>query len=172
MSKTLAIDYTGCASHLTQYSSFSDEVMRFIRSELPAKRLVIVDYGYGLPKPVVSLVADHLNLTGSNPLVGPNNPCGERFPRVTDVYLTEGAEKLPNLITAGLKPGIKPNAEEVSAIKAVGGQCWSYNLVPTMIVAAHAGLKVVGILLPEGGTDKAKFESEVKSLLQLGGGDN
>ncbi len=171
MSKTLSIDFTSCDPASRQYPSFSDEVTRFIRSELPAKCLMVVDYGYGLPSPGLALVVDHLNLTGSNPLVGPNNPCGERFPRVTDVYITDLKGKLPNVITAGLKQGIQPNSEEVSAVKSIGGECWSYNLVPTMIVAAHAGLKVLGILLPEGTTDKTKFKAELESIWQSVSGD-
>ncbi len=172
MSRVLSIDFTGCLSGWKHYSSFGDEVVGFIRGELPAKSLLVVDYAYGLPKAEISLVSDHLNLTGSNPLIGPNNPCGERFPRVTDVYMTELFDKLPTVITAGLKQGIEPSAEEVSAIKAVGGQCWSYNLVPTMIIAAHAGLKVLGILLPAKAADKAKWEADLRFLLQSETGDN
>jgi purine-nucleoside phosphorylase len=172
MSKMLAIDFTGGAPGLQQYSSFGEEVMRFIRNELPAKCLVIVDCGYGLPVSHISLVCDHLNLTGSNPLVGTNHPCGERFTKMTDVYITDVADKLPKVVTAGLKNGIKPTAEEVLAINAVGGQCWSFNLVPAMIVAAHAGLRVLGILLPESTDDKIQFKAEIESICQAVSGKN
>jgi hypothetical protein len=157
------IDFTASELGLPHHDAISAEVMRQIRSKAQGKTLLFVDRGFGLPQQCLHVVRDHLNLTGSNPLMGPNDPCGERFPRVTDVYVTECGQELPQVVTAGIKPGVVPNAEDVAAMKAVGADCWSYNLVPAMIVAAHAGLKVIGILVPEGMKPEA---GQLKPILQ------
>jgi len=158
----LGIDFTASKLGLTEHDGLGPEVARQVRTNTQGKTLVIVDHGFGLPAKAVHVVRDHLNLTGSNPLMGPNNPCGERFPRVTDVYVTDCGRELPQVVTAGVKPGVVPDAEDQAAIKAVGADCWSYNLVPTMIIAAHAGLKVIGILVPEG----MNVDAELKPILQ------
>jgi purine-nucleoside phosphorylase len=96
------------------------------------------------------VVRDHLNLTGTNPLVGPNDPCGERFPSVNDVYITDLCPNLPRGVAAGLVGGVFPTREEMEFLRSLGADFCCYNLVPTMIVAAHAGLKVLGLVVPEG----------------------
>jgi len=145
------IDYSGLFPNLEQYSAFDAGVMESLRLDGQAKKsatIVIIDRGYGLPDNNVVIVKSHLNLTGSNPLCGPNHPIGERFPVLADVYVAPAQCELLAVVAAGLKPGCNPSMQEMETIRKVGGDCWCYNLIPTAIVAAHAGLQVVALLVP------------------------
>ncbi len=146
------IDFTGALKDFRAFPEFSDDVVSLLRGTDSRDTVVVVDIGYALEKPIPQLVVDHLNLTGYNPLVGPNNPIGERFPAVTCIYITDNKllPQLPSAVAAGVKNRIVPSADEIELIKSLGADFYCYNLVPTMIVAAHAGWKVLGIVCPPG----------------------
>ncbi len=160
------IDFTGQVKEFTQEAEFGDAVIKLLRDKGKAEVAIVIDRAYGLKDNTAYLVSDHLNLSGGNPLVGPNDAIGQRFPVVNNIYLdasyTMDQEetwsmgnplgKMPTAIVAGLAQGIKPSDAEMEFIKGLGAKLYCYNLVPTMIVAAHAGLKVVGVVLPEGGS--------------------
>ncbi len=163
----LRLDFTGSVAGFHQLDSFSDQVVSLIRNNSGPKVLIVIDRGFGLPKSSPHLVADHLNLTGGNPLTGPNDPCGERFPSVNDIYVTDVPVGLPTGIAAGLRNGLVPSDEALKLIRSLGADFYCYNLVPTMIVAAHARYRVLGILVPEG----EKLDSTILSVLESGGGN-
>ena len=174
---TLTIDFTGKVNSLSQISSYDDQLKDEIREKASKdiSTFVVIDTGYAghFDKPVI--VSDHLNLTGTNPLVGPNNPIGERFPVVNDIYLDtkqandclSGVQVADNLesqkVAAGVKPGVVPTDSEIALINKLGGDFYCYNLVPTALIIAHAKKKLVGVILPP----KMK---PVENLAQLLGG--
>jgi len=98
-------------------------------------------------------------------LVGPNNPIGERFPVVNSIYLSAAdtidqeetwtmgnpLSKLRSGIVAGVKYGAVPSPAELDLLYSMGAHFYNWNTVPTMIIAAHAGLKVLALAVPEGG---------------------
>ena len=103
------------------------------------------------------LISDHINYSGSNPLIGPNlDEFGPRFPDVTDLYKKELRVKIK---AAAKDAGIKlqegvymmfsgPNFEtpaEVRMAKIVGADAVGMSTVPEALVAGHSGLDVVGI---------------------------
>ena len=148
---TKKIDYSGLFATLEQYPAFDTRVTENLRQAARAGEnglLLIIDRGYGLPDNDVVVVKSHLNLTGSNPLSGPNDPIGERFPVLEGVYQEPPQCHLRQVVAAGIKPGCNPSINEIEMIRKVGADCWCFNLVPTMIVAAHAGFKVVALLVP------------------------
>jgi purine-nucleoside phosphorylase len=145
------IDFSGLFPTLEQYPGFEGRVTESLRRAARASKggtVLVIDRGYGLPDNDVVLVRSHLNLTGSNPLCGPNDPIGERFPVLEDVYVEPPNSHLRPVVVAGLKPGCNPSLQDIETIHKVGGDCWCYNLIPTMIVAAHAGFKVIALLVP------------------------
>ena len=145
------IDYSGLFPSLEQYPGFEARVTENLRRGARAAKggvLLVIDRGYGLPDNDVVIVKSQLNLTGSNPLCGPNHPIGERFPVLEGVYIEPPESELRRVIAAGLKPGCNPSVKDIEMIRNVGADCWCYNLVPTMIVAAHAGFKVLALLVP------------------------
>ncbi|MBK9201053.1 MAG: hypothetical protein IPP57_28620 [Candidatus Obscuribacter sp.] len=158
------IDFTGQVKEFAQEAAFGESVIKMLRDKGKAEVAIVIDRAYGLKDDTPYLISDHLNLSGNNPLVGPNDAIGQRFPVVNNIYLdandTMDQEetwslgnplgKMQYAIAAGLHPGVTPTAAELEFIHKLGAKLYCYNLVPTMIVAAHAGLKVVGVALPEG----------------------
>lgn len=114
-----------------------------------------VNLGY---KPgTLMLIADHINFSGANPLVGANlEKFGPRFPDVSDLYTASlrtaikekaAAENIP------LEEGVYlmcsgPNYEtpaEIRAFRTLGADAVGMSTVPEALVAGHSGLQVVGV---------------------------
>ena len=166
------IDFTGEIADFDHFDSFDQKVIDLIRGEKRSDVVIIIDRGFGFAGGHIRphIIVDHINLTGDNPLVGPNNPIGQRFPVVNDIYISAADTmdqeetwamghpmgKLRNGIAAGVKSGLKLSDEELATVHTLGAGLYCYNLVPAMIVAAHAGLKVLGLVVPEG----SKLERE------------
>ena len=103
------------------------------------------------------VINDHINFTGSNPLIGPNDPeLGPRFPVMFNAYkkdLRELAHKVAMEEGIRLQEGVYfgitgpvyfTQSELRMAIK-VGADSLGMSTVPEVIVAVHSGLKVLGI---------------------------
>jgi purine-nucleoside phosphorylase len=105
------------------------------------------------------VISDHLNLTGQNPLVGPNAPgVGERFTDMTDawsprlrgrLHAAGNAEGVP--LAEGVYVGLMgPNYEtpaEVRLFASFGGQAVGMSTVMECVAARWAGLEVCGVSL-------------------------
>ncbi|MDX1689540.1 MAG: purine-nucleoside phosphorylase [Acidimicrobiia bacterium] len=115
--------------------------------------------GDGLAPGDLVLIRDHLNLTGRNPLTGPNDErFGPRFPDMTDVY-TERLRHVAREVAAdtgvGLGEGVYawflgPSYEtpaEVEMARRLGADLVGMSTVPEAIAARHMGASVVGISL-------------------------
>ena len=156
-SDALIIDYTGTfetneKSKLYAFERFDRKVMELIRQPNDKKLMVTFDTAFGWQHKTPSVVKDHLNLSGYNPLIGPNHPGGERFPVVQDIYIYDCAEKVADggpVVIAGLKHGKSLNAEDADFMHILGADCYCYNTVPTMLVAAHLAWKVLSIVGPD-----------------------
>jgi purine-nucleoside phosphorylase len=103
------------------------------------------------------LIADHINLLGENPLVGPNDDrLGPRFPDLSAAY-DPGLRALAR--AAALELGITlregvyvavagPNLEtraEYRMLRGLGADVVGMSTVPEVIVANHAGMRVLGL---------------------------
>lgn len=103
------------------------------------------------------LITDHINLVGTNPLMGPNNDeLGTRFPDLSQVYnmdLRNIAIKVATEQNIHLQQGVYawwsgPAYEtpaEIRMIRTLGADAVGMSTVPEAIVATHGGMKVLGI---------------------------
>lgn len=111
-----------------------------------------------------ALVADHINLTGDNPLVGPNDDeWGPRFPDLTDAWdpalrraIRERAVGAGIVLPEGVVSGVAGTARtaaELEMLRMVGADMASEGFVHEAIVARHAGRRVVGLAVLAIGTE-------------------
>jgi purine-nucleoside phosphorylase len=103
------------------------------------------------------LMADHINLLGDNPLVGPNDDrLGPRFPDLSAAYdpgLRALARRAALELGITLREGVYvavagPNLEtraEYRMLRAIGADVVGMSTVPEVIVANHAGMRVLGL---------------------------
>lgn len=103
------------------------------------------------------LIEDHLNLTGQNPLVGPNDESiGPRFPDMSEAYSARLRElaravaeqqglRLVSGVYAGLLGPSYETPAEIRMLRALGADAVGMSTVTEVIAARHAGLEVAGI---------------------------
>jgi purine-nucleoside phosphorylase len=103
------------------------------------------------------LIDDHINLSGVNPLVGPNDDrFGPRFPDMSEVYsarLREIARQAAEAAGLALRHGVYlgvpgPSYEtpaEIRAFAVLGADAVGMSTVPEAIIARHMGMEVLGI---------------------------
>jgi purine-nucleoside phosphorylase len=102
-------------------------------------------------------LSDHLNLTGKNPLMGPNDPAlGPRFPDMSQPYdralrqrTVEAFRQVGTPIHEGVYVGLLgPSYEtpaEIAMFRQLGADAVGMSTVLETIAARHMGLKVIGI---------------------------
>ena len=103
------------------------------------------------------LIADHINLLGDNPLVGPNDETlGPRFPDMSAPYDAD-LRAMARGVAAGagvtLREGVYvavpgPNLEtraEYRFLRTIGADVVGMSTVPEVIVAVHGGMRVLGV---------------------------
>ncbi|GFZ99353.1 purine nucleoside phosphorylase [Paenibacillus marchantiophytorum] len=109
------------------------------------------------------VISDHLNMTGDNPLIGPNHQeLGVRFPDMSEAYNREyrklalelaksvvGDDGAPLKLQEGVYAGITGptycTPAELTMLARVGGDAIGMSTVAEVIAARHSGLKVLGI---------------------------
>jgi purine-nucleoside phosphorylase len=103
------------------------------------------------------LIADHINLLGANPLVGPNDDrVGPRFPDMSEPYdaglravaravaLEQGIILREGVYVAVTGPNLETRAE-YRMLRTLGADVVGMSTMPEVITAVHAGMKVLGV---------------------------
>ncbi len=147
------------------YEGYSPEEVTFpvrVMSRLGAEALIISSAAGGLdplfePADIMA-VTDHINLTGRNPLLGPNlDSFGPRFPDMSQVYdpalirlATQKALDLGISLKQGVYVGILgPSLEtpaETRFLRMTGADAVGMSTVLEVITAVHCGLRVLAIV--------------------------
>lgn len=106
------------------------------------------------------LVSDHINLMGSNPLLGRAEGFSERdrFVDMTAAYdpaLSDAAVRATGRVGVGLKKGVLAalpgpcyeTPSEIRWLKAIGADAVCMSTVPEVIMARYLGMKALGLSL-------------------------
>ncbi len=146
------------------YEGYSMEQITFpvrVLRALGAKALLVSNACGGLnpayAKGDLMLIDDHINLMGSNPLVGPNDETlGPRFPdmcrpydveflRLAEEVAREAGMRVPRGVYAALTgPNLETRAE-YRFLRTIGADVVGMSTVPEVIVGVHAGFRILGI---------------------------
>jgi xanthosine phosphorylase len=132
-------------------------------------------------------ISDHINLTGVNPLVGPNDPTlGPRFPALRDAYdpillgeLRMAARELRIPLAEGVYLAVSgPSFEtpaEIRAFRVLGADAVGMSTVHETIVARHCGLRVAAVSVitnyAEGLSDEALSHEQTLRDAERAAGD-
>lgn len=146
------------------YEGYSPAAAAFpirVLMALGVSRIVLTNAAGGLAADMVPgdlmLISDHLNLTGTNPLLGSNDDrLGPRFPDMTDTYtqtLRVKVRAIAQKIGIDLKEGVYagllgPSYEtpaEIKMVQTLGADAVGMSTVLEAIAASHGGAEVVGI---------------------------
>jgi purine-nucleoside phosphorylase len=146
------------------YEGYSpEEVVRPVRAEIAwGARTVLLTNAAGGLNPAfrageLMAIEDHVNLTGLNPLRGPNDAArGPRFPDMTDAWdpklrarlLDCAAERgitLRNGVYAGLVGPSYETPAEVRMLRALGADAVGMSTVLEAVAARHLGARIAGI---------------------------
>lgn len=128
--------------------------------ELGVKQLILTNAAGGVNPSFfpgdIMVITDHINLTGNNPLIGPNHKQGPRFVDLTHTYSERGirilkaiAQKHDLVLREGVYTWMTgPSYEtpaEIRMVGILGGDAVGMSTVPEAIVAKHVGLEVIGL---------------------------
>jgi len=132
-----------------------------VMQEMGIQTLIVTNAAGGLNPAYrpgdLMLIADHLNLTGFNPLVGPNEESwGVRFPHMAFAYapdLLKLAEQAGRNCRIPLQKGVYaallgPSLEtpaEIRFLRTIGADAVGLSTVHEVIVGVHAGMRILGV---------------------------
>jgi purine-nucleoside phosphorylase len=129
----------------------------------------------------IMAIIDHINLLGSNPLIGLNdNRIGPRFPDMSQPY---SSELIDAAMKAALECGIRlergvyaamhgPCLEtraEYRMLKILGADCIGMSTAPEVIAAVQAGIKVLGLsVITDSCLPDALEPADIKKIIRIG----
>ena len=107
----------------------------------------------------IVIIEDQINFMGVNPLIGPNDErLGPRWPDMVEPYskrligaasqaaLDEGIRAHRGVYVGVTGPNLETRAE-YRFLRAIGADVVGMSIVPEVIVAVHAGLEVLGMVV-------------------------
>jgi purine-nucleoside phosphorylase len=132
-----------------------------VLSRLGIRTLIVTNAAGGIntafKEGALMVIDDHINLLGSNPLMGPHDDrFGPRFPDMTEVYsarLRALADETARANQLAIQHGVYiavhgPSYEtpaEIRAFRTLGGDAVGMSTVPEAIVARQMSMEVLGI---------------------------
>jgi purine-nucleoside phosphorylase len=146
------------------YEGYSPAEVTFpvrVMQELGVKILILTNAAGGLNPSFspgdIMVITDHINLTGHNPLAGPNNDgWGVRFPDMSAPYdhklavsAVEAGKDEGIILKKGVYAGLMGPSLETPAesrfLKTIGADAVGFSTVQEVIAGVHAGMKILGL---------------------------
>jgi len=134
--------------------------VRFIKA-MGASSLIVTNACGGLnhlhERGDIMIIEDHINLMGANPLIGPNDESlGPRFPdmcqpyapdfiRVAEAVAMKNNIRVQRGVYAAMTGPCLETRAEYRMLKTLGADAIGMSTVPEVIVAVHAGLRILGM---------------------------
>jgi purine-nucleoside phosphorylase len=180
-----AVLLSGRAHPYEGYSQRESTILLRAVLALGARRVVLTNAAGGLDPEYepgeIMLIADHINLSGDNPLRGPNlDRFGERFPAMTDAYdpqLRSAARDSAARTGVALREGVYvmlagPSYEtraEMRMLRTLGGDAVGMSTAHEAIVARHAGARVLGFsLITNNATEDVEAGATHDEVIDMG----
>ena len=132
-----------------------------VMKKLGVKSIIITNAAGGINPSFepgdLMLITDHINLMGTNPLIGLNDDTlGTRFPDMSEIYKTKlikTAEAEAKKLDINIKKGVYaaftgPSYEtpaEIKMLSMMGADVVGMSTIPEAIVANYCGMNVLGI---------------------------
>ncbi|MBB3109215.1 purine-nucleoside phosphorylase [Paenibacillus phyllosphaerae] len=146
------------------YEGYGPELTAFpvrVMKAIGASKLVVTNAAGGINTNFqagdLMIISDQINLTGRNPLIGPNdNELGVRFPDMSEAYSrrlralahdtakAQGFTLQEGVYLSVLGPSYETPAE-IRMMRTLGADAVGMSTVAEVIAARHAGLEVLGI---------------------------
>ena len=162
--KTGDVPVAAMQGRVHQYEGYSPQQVAFpirVFARMGIKSVILTNAAGGInlsySQGALVLLSDHINLQGTNPLVGPNDErFGVRFPDMTHTYsrayrqiAREEAAKLninlhEGVYAALLGPSYETPAE-IEYLRRIGADLVGMSTVAEVIAARHMGLNVLAI---------------------------
>ncbi|MUT65549.1 purine-nucleoside phosphorylase [Paenibacillus sp. NEAU-GSW1] len=146
------------------YEGYGPELTAFpvrVMKALGVKTLLVTNAAGGVNTGYepgdLMLISDHINLTGKNPLIGPNDDAlGVRFPDMSEAYskrLRAAAREIAASqgltiregVYAGLLGPTYETPAEIRMLRVLGADAVGMSTVAEVIAARHSGIEVLGI---------------------------
>jgi purine-nucleoside phosphorylase len=132
-----------------------------VMGRLGVRRLILTNAAGGIntgfAQGALMIIEDHINMLGSNPLIGMNDDrFGPRFPDMSEVYsarlreIADAAAKAKGVpVSHGVYIAVHgPSYEtpaEIRFFRTIGADAVGMSTVPEAIAARHMGIEVLGI---------------------------
>jgi purine-nucleoside phosphorylase len=158
------LEIVAMAGRVHLYEGYSPQQVTFgvrVLAKLGVQSMVFTNAAGGinlkLGRGGLLLISDHINLQGSNPLVGPNDDSlGPRFPDMSEAYparyreiVKQAGRELGIELSEGVYAALTgPSYEtpaEIRYLRTIGADVVGMSTVPEVIVANHMGVRVLGI---------------------------
>ena len=152
------------AGRVHLYEGYTPQQVVFgvrVLGSLSVRSLVLTNAAGGInleyQRGALVLISDHINLQGSNPLVGKNHDTlGPRFPDMTEAWsrrYRDIAREVAGELDIALREGVYaallgPSYEtpaEIRYLRIIGADLVGMSTAPEAIAANHMGMKALGI---------------------------
>jgi purine-nucleoside phosphorylase len=110
-----------------------------------------------IPVGALTIVTDHINMMGDNPLIGPNDDrLGVRFPDMSEPYdraliakmeevaLAKKIRTYKGVLVAVTGPNLE-TAAEYRMFQRIGADCVTMSTIPEVLVGVHAGIRCIAL---------------------------